>query len=198
DVNFLGTGYGQNVDVWFGAYHHTGFAGQLMLGLTNSTGGCDNGVYTAYCSELNQFIGGNYQYDQVPVAALPDPGPPMGAARADAIARMWYGAAGAQYGTDSDFTAAFQVAIWEIEYDWTGLTTLADLSSGGFTGSGFNANMLADLNFLFGLANGNGLMSNLCGLSNHDRQDQIIEVPGPGSLALLGVLGIILPNRRRS
>jgi MYXO-CTERM domain-containing protein len=127
----------------------------------------------------------------------------MGATSADAIARMYFAAGGAQFGTDSDFAAAFQVAIWELAYDYDGTLGSIDVTSGSFTGSGFSLQTDIYLAILLAAAaNPLGAQADLLGLSNGDWQDQILDVsggiPAPGAISLLGVAGLVGSRRRRN
>lgn len=200
DVYATGLGAGMNVSTILNGNVRNGFAGQINLSLSNSVGNNVDGSWIAYCTELDQhiFVPGNAgTYSQTSVASLPDPGPAMGAARADAIARMYFAAGGAQFGADNEFCAAFQVAIWEVANDFGGSVGLGDLSGGAFTASGLTANMQSYLSALFAAASGNGSQALLLGLGSGTNQDQIIQLPSPGALALMGAAGLVNLRRRR-
>ena len=61
----------------------------------------------------------------------------MGATKADKIEELW-GAFYGSIGTDGTKGAAFQLAIWKIEYDW-GSTSSSDFTKGNFQASGNTA-----------------------------------------------------------
>ncbi len=205
DVYCSGTGAGQSVSVTLNGNGHNSFAGQIALTLSNSTGVNLNGNWVSYCTELDQHIspgGATNTYEVLPVSDLPIPGLGMGTARADAIARMYKFANGAQYGASNDYAAAFQVAIWEISNDYTGSAGSLDIGAGIFTGN-LSAGILSDLSTLLAAAaNTNGALADITGLGNGSYQDQIIETPGnipaPGALALLGAAGLFGARRRRA
>ncbi|MBL9140391.1 MAG: hypothetical protein JNK53_00870, partial [Phycisphaerae bacterium] len=100
DVALTSTGAGHGVSVTLNSVGYSTFAGQLNLALSASTGVNLNGSWVAYCTELNQHItigGASQTYTVMDVADLPIPGFGMGVVRADAIARMYAAAGGAQY-----------------------------------------------------------------------------------------------------
>ena len=205
DVACTGLGAGASVSVSLNGNGYNGFAGQLNLALTNSTGVDLNGSRTSYCTEIGQHIsvgGASQTYEILDVSDLPIPGLGMGTVRADAISRMYKFANGAQFGGNNDYAAAFQVAIWEISNDYDGTAGSLTLSSGSLVGS-VSGSIAGYLSTLFGAAaDTNGALANIVGLGNNSYQDQIIEVPGgipaPGALALLGAAGIVGTRRRRA
>ncbi len=206
DVACTGTGVGRSVSVKVGnVKYNNSFAGQIKLQLSNSVGAPLNGSWTSFCAERTQHIyvnGPVKHYKVLGVSELPVPGPEMGSLRADAIARMYAFADGAQYGSNSDLAAAFQLGIWEISNDYTGVTSSLNLSGGNFKGLNLSAAITGNLNALLAAAsNTDGAMAHLAGLGNVTRQDQLIElpagVPAPGALALVGCAGLFGGRRRR-
>lgn len=115
-----------------------------------------------FCIQLNSYISGTADYSIIkPISEAPDlgyqQGAPynsltaadvqMGAVAADLIALMWqnHGAAamiGGFSGADGDAAAAFQLAIWKIEYDAktyadnSALHNLEDFNSGTLRATG--------------------------------------------------------------
>jgi hypothetical protein len=136
------------------------------------------------------------------VADLPTPGAGMGQAKADLVAKLYAFAGGTQYTNNANLASAFQIAIWEIVYDFDG-STLASLD---ITDGALKANVNGTIGGLVGSlltgAFGSASMADLIGMGNLSHQDQIIDItgiiPGPGSLALLGLGAVLAPRRRRA
>lgn len=201
DLAYTGSGAGQWVKVVSPGYNGDLYAGQILINITNSTGINLNGDWMVYCSDLYQTVNDNYStYDVLNVEDIPLSNP-MGAVKAAAINDMYSWAAGYQYAADNDFAAAFQLAIWEIVYDYTGAPkVLADIYTGAFQSystdsSPLSAGISAALSGLFASI-GSGGSAVLLGLGNDTWQDQIIEVPGPGVLSV-GALSLLMAGRRR-
>jgi hypothetical protein len=204
DVFCPGVGAGRNVTVTQGSTNYNVFAGQIRLVLSNSTGQPFDTNWFSFCTELAQNIhinGPVRTYQVSAVSDLPTPGTGMGTARADALARMYFSASGAQFGTNADYAAAFQIAVWEIVNDFDGTVASLDLSTGSFRGT-IGAAISANFASLFAAAsNTGGNMNALLGLGNTSFQDQIIDVtngiPTPGAMALLALAGFTGLRRRR-
>jgi MYXO-CTERM domain-containing protein len=133
---------------------------------------------------------------------VPVPGLPMGQVRADAIARMYAFASGAQYGSNADYAAAFQIAVWEIANDYDGTAVSLDLALGNFRGTTLAAAITTSVTTLLGAATQVGApITQLLGLGNATYQDQIIDptspIPTPGTIAMLALAGIFGARRRR-
>jgi hypothetical protein len=204
DVFCPGVGVGRNVTVTQGSTNYTVFAGQIRLVLSNSTGQPFNPNWFSFCTELAQNIHVNgpvRTYEVTAVSDLPTPGTGMGTARADALARMYFSANGAQFGTNADYAAAFQIAVWEIVNDFDGSLASLNLTTGNFRGN-INAAISANFASLFAAAStAGGNMNALLGLGNTSFQDQILDVtngiPSPGAMALLALAGFTGLRRRR-
>lgn len=172
-------------------------AGQFNWVKTGGTfGGLANGAFATFCIEVQQGIlpGNSYTFNIDTVANAPQPmnnplSAPMGAFKADRISELY----GRFFGllSTNDQYAAFQLAIWDIIYDLgTGVT------NGIFQAANFGAAIpLAD-NWLAQLDGTGPRFAGLYALVSDDHQDQI--VPTPGSLALLGLGGLIAARRRRA
>jgi MYXO-CTERM domain-containing protein len=194
DVTYNGIGYGEVVNIVSPGYSGGVNCGQLLLTLANSgSGSVANGNYIAFCTDVYQGTNtGPHPYSILPVAALPL-NAPMGAAAQTALEELYAYAAGAQYGNDAAYACAFQLAVWEIVNDLGNL----DLSNGAFQASGYSAAAAGHLAGMFA-AIGLGGYADIVGLGNETYQDYIIEVPGPGALALVGMAGIVGRRRRRN
>lgn len=62
----------------------------------------------------------------------------MGDIKAREIAQLW-GAFFGTLGTSNDMAAAFQLAIWKIEYDW-GSANLNNFAAGNFRAAAYSGN----------------------------------------------------------
>ena len=204
-VQATGLGAGRTVNVTYGTTTRDTFAGQIRLTLSNSVGQNLNGLWTSFCTELSQYIyinGAAQTYDVLAVSDLPTPGAGMGAVRADAIKRMYAAAAESQYGTDNDRAAAFQIAVWEVSMDFDGTAASLNAGTGNFKGNNLSAAITTNLStFLAAAANLTGVQSNVVGVGNATYQDQLLDlttfIPAPGSLALLGLAGLVGTRRRK-
>jgi hypothetical protein len=107
------------------------------------------GSFTTFCIELSQDInpGKVYTYQLTALAYAPSPGtapaqanPPhagMGTIKANAIEELW-GQDYSSIATNSTNAAAFQLAIWKIEYDW-GTADFDSFGAGNFQATGNSA-----------------------------------------------------------
>src|SRR5690606_15192937 len=101
-------------------------------------------------------------------------------------------AGGAQFGTNNILAAAFQVALWELAFDFQGGdSTSIDLDDGAFelnstgsvktTANGWLGQIMANF--------GSG-QTHLAGLHHDHKQDQVVVVPLPAPVAM-GLAGLI-------
>jgi len=214
DVRFVGTGKGQNVKINLNGSQQNVFAGQLKHEFSDGTGigALLSGMHITFCTDLMNYVtSSKKEYEVVPLYEAPDPA--MGVARAEAIRDMYSFAAGSQLlsSADNAFAAAFQLAIWEVAYDYLpgiGRSSLSvedgDFAATRTNGSALSSAVLGHLNNLFdsiGTFNrsidpGPSIMA----VRSDDHQDQIVIVPlpAPSLLAGAGLLGIASIRRRRA
>jgi len=194
-----------------------GYAGYMNwtvnAGGTDSALGPVNSTFKSFCIELNQHvnIGGQVTYTIAELKDAPLPGGGMGSVKADAISRLWNGA----YSNNMTNVqaAAFQLAIWRLEYDWTGGNATNDLVNllnfdGTGTGHGNFRTNGGDLNGQAAIDLAETLLTNvftangaygikatgLVALTSDDpngRQDQITQTPEPTSMCLAVIGGLM-------
>ncbi len=212
NVKYVGKGLGRNVQ-WTtngGANWKTTFAGQLMHNLQGTVGGVTvDGDYTCFCTELGEYTNSNQNpFEVVELKDAPVPGTPMGPTKAQAIVDIYsqYGSqalATSGGGGTNDFSSAFQIAIWEIAYDYDGTAPSLNITGGNFEARSTNssplyANVAANVATIFGAVGLNASMPGLYALVNDGIQDEIVIVPLPTTL-MLGTagLGLIWLRRRK-
>lgn len=210
NVKYTGTASGQNVKITYNGNTSTVFAGQLKHTLSGATGeyAYTNKQWLTYCTDLAQYVTSStkvYTFDTLPNM----PGnAPMGAAKGQAVQNLFNFANGAQVASNitSDYATAFQLAIWEIVTDYSGNNSIAGLSlnSGNFKAKNTSGNSLSNsitniFNTLLAGAFTPALTSvDVVGVSSNSYQDQVFQVPAPGSLALAGLGTLMLTRRRKA
>ncbi len=206
DVNYLGTGAGGAAKIAFAPVGTRDlFAGQLRHHFANGTGllAAYNGDHVTFCPDLYQYVdSGVNQYSSQAIENLPLVAPAvttMGAMRAAALNTLFanYGAL-ASSTSDNELAQAFQLAVWEITYDYSG--SGLDLTSGQLSATQTDGSPLAagvqswliafDSSLSIGVS-GEWVL----GVGNPDKQDQLFT-PAPGALALMGAAGLISRRRR--
>lgn len=201
DVRFLGTGQGKSVKIDFNGKRSNVFSGQLRHELSNGTGvgARFHGEHLTYCSDLAQYVTSTRRtYQVTPIQNLPGGGA-MGADRAQAIHDLYAFADKAQLapGANADFAAAFQIAVWEVVYDYNVGAGLSSLSTTSGTLKVFNTNGQALsaairqnlVNFFNAVVNTHTTQRHVLGLSSGSYQDQMVFVPLPAP-ALMGLAGL--------
>ncbi|MEQ8318129.1 MAG: hypothetical protein RIE77_05960 [Phycisphaerales bacterium] len=209
DLAYTGPGNGKSFDVLANGTATSVFAGQLTFNVANGSGaGAQlNGPLLTYCIDVLEGVGpglNTYDLDDLadaPVTAGGDPA--MGVEKAKAIGRLYTAAGGDQFGSDNDFAAAFQLAVWEVIADFGGDNDL-DISDGDFrVTSSINAGTQSVLNGLLAAAADDSVFSfsGLGALTNEGFQDQLysvaIPLPGAMGLAAAGLAGVGFVTRRR-
>jgi hypothetical protein len=216
NLQFVGTGSTRAVKVTIGASTFNTSAGQLKHAFS-----LGNGVTTplngqtkvTFCTDLTEYVSpGGATYTVAPIASLPQTvgWAAMGATRAQAVYNLFAAAGGAQNaaGANADYAAAFQIALWELVYDYNGTAGSLSLTGGNFNvkqtdGTALSGAILTDVNAFFtAVTTGpNAAQTGLLGLTNNGAQDQIVQldvVPLPAGAAIgLAGLGMAAMVRRR-
>jgi hypothetical protein len=171
--------------------------------------------FQTFCIELTQDIspGGTYTYSLVNLADAPKPGTSqtggsggMGQAKANAIGALWAADYGSIAGPNADTNAAaFQLAIWKIEYDWGSSNESFNkgnfkASANGVNPNSTNAAIIQAENWLNSLGwNNNNVPNetNLIALSSpgpNGYQDQVMAIPTPepSTFCLAGIGSVVL------
>jgi len=214
-MKFVGTDEGRTVKVTIGSDTFNCFAGQLLhqFSMGNGVATQLNGqTRVTYCTDLTQFVtSAGDVYTVAPIASLPATTgwPAMGAAKAQAVYNL-YAAAGGQQNmltANDDYAAAFQIALWEIIYDYNPANVgVYSLTGGNFKvknsdGTSLSSAVATKVGQLFGMLGTNVPQVGLLGLTNDCSQDQIIDVNviplPPAALAGLLGLGMVRLARKR-
>lgn len=207
-LQFDSTGNGRNVRVSLNGDAFNCFAGQLIHNFSNGNGAAAGltGSHITFCSDLMQSVSsGGSTYTVTGIQNLPGGGA-MGVNRMQAIYDMYSAAGGSQMGSDDDMAAAFQLAIWEVIYDYDGANVGSlNLASGSFKarntlGLALSSAIATRAATLFSAIGSNAAQTGLLGLGNGSYQDQIVQlVPVPPAvLAGIAGLGLVGYVRRRA
>jgi uncharacterized protein (TIGR03382 family) len=205
EFQYTGVGKGTAVKIALDGSAFNAFAGEIKHSARNGTGIGEwfNGItLNTFCTEIEQHTSGSWLQFTISNPGLVTPANPV-AAKTQALADM-FALLQTRRGTNAfnnDMAAAFQIAVWEIVYDFNaeaGRSSL-DITSGRFDARSTNGNPLAagissKVNEFWDAIGGGARTLDVFGFHNSTAQDQI--VPTPGGLAL-GGLGLIAMGRRR-
>ncbi|MEM1330278.1 MAG: hypothetical protein AAGG07_06940 [Planctomycetota bacterium] len=208
-----GRGAGANSSITVYGNTSTIFAGELIHEFTNGTGrlaALNGRTLAVFCVDAEQSTarGTPVTYESEDLANVPTPGAAMGSARADAVRGMIaYKDSLSGTGlasTENQFALAFQLALWEViyDYDTSVMGGNLDLDAGDFsatrtTGSSWSGAVLDQFNdFLANI----GFMprSGAIALRSDTNQDLVVVIPTPAAagMGLVGLAGLASRRRR--
>src|SRR5205085_1292098 len=135
---FEGMGASKGVRVTIGSSTFNTSAGQMMHTFSNGNGVTTplNGQTRAtFCTDLTESASSaGSTYTVTSIANLPQTAgwPAMGATRAQGVYNLFAAASGNQFlGSATDtYAAAFQIALWEVVYDYSGSAGSLSLTGG--------------------------------------------------------------------
>lgn len=212
---FTGTAKGSNVKILFGSQSFNAFSGQLQHTISNATGlySSINGARRTFCIDLSQHVSSNTNtYDIVDIttetAGLSST---YASVRGSALSSIYntYGAQaiGTTSSTTNDFAAAFQLAVWELAYDYTGVGSSINLAAGTARfqttgGAALSGGILSAFNTIMGSVGSAQVLPGLVALRSGSYQDQLVYVPGTlipsaGSATMAALGGLLIARRRR-
>ncbi len=212
-MRFTGTGLGSNVKISVaGGPAQSVFAGELMHEFASGVGrGASlHGTAATFCTDLLQHVTTTWKtYTIADVADMP--APPMGNAKANAIADVYnFGLGAASRGEmDAEMATAIQLAIWEVVTDFSISADRAslDVSSGDFkalapSAAALSGKVLGLINDIFDFVGQSKGHADLLGFASNTAQDQIIRIPviplpATAALALAGLVPLAARRRRR-
>lgn len=176
-----------------GGWHYSKvLAGELDW---SRTGGSAAGVpahFSTFCIELDETVksGTNYTYNLGNLLTGPTSvSGGMGSSKANLLAELYGRFLSGLTQSDSNYAAAFQIAIWEIVTD-----SNRNLSSGNFRVKN-QGSYYTQAQTMLSALNGSGPKLNLQALMQTCVQDQVY-VPEPASLTRIA-LGVLSQMRRR-
>lgn len=201
------TGNGRIVRATIGSTNFTVFAGRLNHAVN---GNLANQMVTFRTDILQGCSAASSSFTRTQLAQLSGNGGAtnVGYAKAQAIADIVAAAAGRQLTLGHDYATAFQVAVWEIVYDFNGNVPGRNLNIAGGTfkaasqdGSALSASIMEKVSFLLGSIGTNASGQYIRSYRSVGFADQFSVVPIPTSaylgLAGLGLAAVIRRHMKR-
>lgn len=205
ELQYTGTAKGTNVKIDLDGSDQNVFAGEIVHSARNGTGlgTWFNGMtLNTFCTEIEQHVSGSWKQFTISNPGLVTPSNPV-AAKTQALADMFalLQTRRTTSAFDNNMAAAFQIAVWEIVYDFTADAGRSGLSltTGRFEARNTNGNALSSgiatkVSEFWDAIGGGARTQDVFGFHNSTSQDQI--VPTPGGMVLAG-LGLAVMGRRR-
>src|SRR5579862_160842 len=185
DLSYVGNGNGRVVDVSIGTQSWDVFAGRLIHHASQGTGpmsGAPSNIVT-FCVDLLQAhatTASPYTLSSVATLSGNTGLTNLGYGKQQAIYDIYQAAAGRELTLGLDYATAFQVALWEVVYDYS--ATLPnhglDVATGTFRAtapgqSSLSASVLEKVEFLLGSVGVGAGAQGLIGLRSGPYQDQL-------------------------
>ncbi len=205
-LQYTGTGNGRLIRASVSSMSFNVFAGRLNHSTVWASGSQRSLV--TFSTDLFQSVSGSMSpYTTTSVAQLSGNGglTNLGTAKMHAVNDIFAAANGRQYTLGHDYATAFQVALWEIVYDYNASTPNhgLDVANGTFRakqidGTDLSASIREKIAFLFSSVGANANVQGLMAFRSSGFGDQVTVVPLPtASWLALGGLGLAFAARRR-
>lgn len=215
DIEHDGYGASGTIDIWGGGHSDTSmYGGVYMLNKTDDTGQGNfwpDGLIGSFCMELHEWAPDNtLKYGVV----MPEDahnsfiGGTVGTTKADYLRELWgrffntdWADGGPYYSKQNSEAEAFAASVWEIIYeDLPTSPSQWDVGVDGTAGAnGFRAENvdITTANKWLRALDGTGPKADLRAFVYQGKQDFLVEVPEPATIALFGIGGVLSLLRRR-
>jgi hypothetical protein len=216
DLSYTSQNYGRAIHVTLGQQQYDSFAGRLYFNATGLAGHSGSTRITTFCVDLLQTQStASNPYTTSSVATLSgNTGlTNLGYAKQQAIYDIFQAAAGREYTLGLDYATAFQVAVWEVVYDYNpnlpgyGLNVATGTFRATAPGqSSLSASITQKVLFLLGSVGAHAGAGHIGGFRSLAFQDQVTDmdmmspatVPLPRGVVLgLTGLGLMAAGKRR-
>ena len=216
DLACIGNGNGRMVQATLGRQTWDVFAGRLIHQTSGGTGalaGAPSTIVT-FCAEILQGQAPTlspYSLSSVATLSGNTGATNLGYVKQQAIYDIYAQAAGRQFSLGLDYACAFQIALWEVIYDYNtapGASNPLDLNGGNFRIAGpggvpLSTNITLVVKDLLGHVGSNSAAGGIFGLRSATYQDELYDgggdvVPLPSAAWMgAGLLGMAIAAQRR-
>ncbi len=210
DMACIANGNGRTIQATLGAQTWDTFAGRLIHQTSAGTGslaGLPSNILT-FCAEILQAQAASpstYSLSSVATLSGNTGITNLGFAKQQAIYDLYSAAAGRQFTLGLDYACAFQIAVWEVIYDYNTAprgTTALDINSGNFRvagagGTTLSASITLIVKDLLAHVGTNAPAGGVIGLRSAQFQDELYNDPGDSIVPLptgtwMGACGLAL------